>query len=92
MALGAIQAIEEAGLKPGTDIKIIGVDGIKAAFEAIAEGKMNVTVECNPLLGPQLKQAILDYKEGKTLEKWIKSDEDVYFGQKAIDALPNRKY
>lgn len=92
MALGAMQAIEEAGLKPGTDIKIIGVDGIKAAFEAIAEGKMNVTVECNPLLGPQLKQAILDYKAGKTLEKWIKSDEDVYFGQKAIDALPNRKY
>ncbi|WP_240647651.1 ABC transporter substrate-binding protein [Paenibacillus nanensis] len=92
MALGAIQAIEEAGLKPGTDIKIIGVDGIKAAFEAIAAGKMNVTVECNPLLGPQLKQAILDYKAGKTLDKWIKSEEDVYFGQKAIDALPNRKY
>ncbi|CAH0118908.1 MULTISPECIES: ABC transporter substrate-binding protein [unclassified Paenibacillus] len=92
MALGAIQAIEEAGLKPGTDIKIIGVDGIKAAFEAIKEGKMNVTVECNPLLGPQLKQAILDLKAGKELEKWIKSEEDVYFGQKAIDALPNRKY
>lgn len=92
MALGAIQAIEEAGLKPGTDIKIIGVDGIKAAFEAIAEGKMNVTVECNPLLGPQFKQAVLDYKEGKELPKWIKSEEDVYFGQKAIDALPNRKY
>ena len=53
---------------------------------------MNLTVECNPLLGPQLKQAILDYKAGKTPDKWIKSDEDVYFGQKAIDALPNRKY
>lgn len=92
MALGAIQAIEEAGLKPGSDIKIIGVDGVKGAFEAIAEGKMNVTVECNPLLGPQLKQAILDYKAGKELPKWIKSEEDVYFGQKAIDALPNRKY
>ncbi|MFB9326430.1 ABC transporter substrate-binding protein [Paenibacillus aurantiacus] len=92
MALGAIQAIEEAGLKPGTDIKIIGVDGVKAAFEAIAAGKMNVTVECNPLLGPQLKQAILDQKAGKTLDKWIKSEEDVYAGQKAIDALPNRKY
>ncbi|MGG4105855.1 ABC transporter substrate-binding protein [Paenibacillus lautus] len=92
MALGAVQAIEEAGLKPGTDIKIIGVDGIKGAFEAIAQGKMNVTIECNPLLGPQLKQAILDFKEGKELPRWIKSEEDVYFGQKAIDALPNRKY
>lgn len=92
MALGAIQAIEEYGLKPGTDIFVVSVDGIKPAFEAIRDGKLNVTVECNPLLGPQLKQAILDFKEGKTLEKWIKSDEDVYFGQKAIDALPNRTY
>ncbi|WP_138753199.1 ABC transporter substrate-binding protein [Paenibacillus sinopodophylli] len=92
MALGAIQAIEEYGLKPGTDIFVVSVDGIKPAFEAIRDGKLNVTVECNPLLGPQLKQAILDFKEGKTLEKWIKSDEDVYFGQKAIDALPNRLY
>ncbi|WP_230986919.1 ABC transporter substrate-binding protein [Cohnella fermenti] len=92
MALGAIQAIEEYGLKPGTDIFVVSVDGIKAAFEAIRDGKLNVTVECNPLLGPQLKQAILDYQAGQTLEKWIKSDEDVYFGQKAIDALPNRLY
>ncbi|MCR8657799.1 ABC transporter substrate-binding protein [Paenibacillus endoradicis] len=92
MALGAIQAIEEYGLKPGVDIFIVSVDGIKPAFEAIRDGKLNVTVECNPLLGPQLKQAILDYKDGKTLDKWIKSDEDVYFGQKAIDALPNRTY
>ncbi|WP_123041776.1 ABC transporter substrate-binding protein [Cohnella candidum] len=92
MAMGAIQAIEEAGLKPGTDIKIISIDGIKDAFQAIKDGKSNVTVECNPLLGPQLKQAILDYKAGKTLDKWIKSNEDVFFGQKAIDALPNRSY
>ena len=92
MALGAIQAIEEYGLVPGVDIFIVSVDGTKPAFEAIRDGKLNVTVECNPLLGPQLKQAILDFKDGVTLEKWIKSDEDVYFGQKAIDALPNRTY
>jgi len=92
MAIGAIQAIEEAGLKPGTDIIVASIDGVKAAFEAIAAGKLNVTVECNPLLGPQLKQAILDTLDGKTVDKWIKSDEDVYSGQKAIDALPNRKY
>ncbi|WP_438348591.1 ABC transporter substrate-binding protein [Paenibacillus sp. FA6] len=92
MALGAIQAIEEAGLKPGTDILVLSIDGVKGAFEAIKEGKLNVTQECNPLLGPQLKQAILDVKAGKALDKWIKSDEDIYFGQKAIDALPDRKY
>ncbi|WP_230875944.1 MULTISPECIES: ABC transporter substrate-binding protein [Paenibacillus] len=92
MALGAIQAIEEYGLKPGKDIFIVSVDGVKAAFEAIKEGKLNVTVECNPLLGPQLKKAILDLKAGTQPPKWIKSEEGVFFGQKAIDALPTRKY
>ncbi|MFX7090768.1 substrate-binding domain-containing protein, partial [Acinetobacter baumannii] len=54
MAIGAIQAIEEAGLKPGKDITIISIDGVKGAFEAMMAGKLNVTVECSPLLGPQL--------------------------------------
>ncbi|MCS7460689.1 ABC transporter substrate-binding protein [Paenibacillus doosanensis] len=92
MALGAIQAIEEAGKKPGSDIKIVSVDGIKEAFEAIKAGKLNTVVECNPLLGPQLFQAAKDVKAGKQLPKWIKSNEEVFSGQKAIDALPNRKY
>jgi len=52
MGLGAIQAIREAGLKPGEDIIIIGVDAVKAAFEAIVAGEMNCTVECSPLAWP----------------------------------------
>ncbi len=54
MALGAIQAVKEAGLKPGTDIKIISIDAVRAAFEAMIDGELNCTVECNPLLGPKL--------------------------------------
>jgi ABC-type sugar transport system substrate-binding protein len=57
MAIGAIQAIEEAGLKPGKDILVVSIDGVKGAFEAMMLGKINVTVECSPLLGPQLMQA-----------------------------------
>ena len=52
MAIGAIQAIEEAGFKPGTDITIISIDGVKGAFEAMIAGKLNVTVECSPLVRP----------------------------------------
>jgi simple sugar transport system substrate-binding protein len=59
MALGAIQAMKEAGLKPGKDIKIISVDGVKAAFEAMVAGELNCTVECSPLLGP----AVFDLAE-----------------------------
>ncbi|TCP29562.1 monosaccharide ABC transporter substrate-binding protein (CUT2 family) [Scopulibacillus darangshiensis] len=92
MAMGAIQAIEEYGLKSGKDIKIVSVDGIKDAFQAIKDGKSNITVECNPLLGPQLAQVAKELRDGKKVDKWIKSKEDVYEGQKAIDALPDRKY
>lgn len=92
MALGAIQAIEEYGLNPGEDIKIVSVDGIKDAFQAVADGKHNIVVECNPLLGPQLLEAAKDLRDGKELPKWIKSEEDVFVGQEAIDALPDRKY
>ena len=41
------------GLKPGVDIKIVSVDAARGAFEAMIAGKLNATVECNPLLGPQ---------------------------------------
>lgn len=93
MAVGAIQAIEESGLKPGVDIKVASIDGIKDEFVNMAAGKANVIVECNPLLGPQLVQAARDLKAGKTLERWIKSDEAVFAGaDAATKALPSRKY
>ncbi|MDP9125934.1 MAG: ABC transporter substrate-binding protein [Pseudomonadota bacterium] len=92
MALGAIQAIEEAGLKPGVDIVVISIDGTKGAFEAMAAGKQNVVVECNPLLGPQLMQAAKDVIAGKTLPKRILTNETVYTASQAAAALPTRKY
>lgn len=92
MALGAIQAIEEAGLKPGEDIKIVSIDGVKGAFEAMVAGKLNVTVECNPLLGPQFFEAALKLANGETLDKWIKSNEGIYRQDTAADELPKRQY
>ncbi|MDP6543204.1 MAG: ABC transporter substrate-binding protein [Phycisphaerae bacterium] len=54
MALGAIQAIKAAGRKPGADIKIVSIDAVRGAFEAMIAGELNCTIECNPLLGPKL--------------------------------------
>jgi len=67
MALGAIQAMKEAGLKPGTDIKIVSIDAVKAAFEAMIDGELNWTVECNPLLGPKLFDIVEAIAAAKTL-------------------------
>jgi len=92
MAIGAIQAIEEAGMKPAKDILVISVDAVKGAFEAMIAGKMNVSVECSPLLGPQLMQAVKDLKAGKTLPKRIVTQEGVFPMEVAAKEFPNRKY
>jgi simple sugar transport system substrate-binding protein len=92
MAIGAIQAIEEAGLKPAKDILIISVDAVKGAFEAMIAGKLNVSVECSPLLGPQLMQAVKDLKAGKTLPRRIVTQEGVFPMEVAAKEFPNRKY
>jgi simple sugar transport system substrate-binding protein len=92
MAIGAIQAIEEAGMKPGTDITIISIDGVKGAFEAMIAGKLNVTVECSPLLGPQLMAAVKDVAAGKTIARRIITVESVFPKETAAQELPKRKY
>jgi simple sugar transport system substrate-binding protein len=92
MALGAIQAIEEAGKKPGTDILIVSVDGMKEMIQAIADGKANCTVECNPLLGPAAFDAVKDAVDGKTLEKKIIAKDALFDESNAKQVLPERKY
>ena len=92
MAIGAIQAIEEAGKQPGKDIIIVSIDGVKGAFEAMMAGKLNCSVECSPLLGPQLMQACKDLMAGKTLPKRVQTVEGVFPAEKAAEAFPSRQY
>ncbi|MDR1885401.1 MAG: ABC transporter substrate-binding protein [Synergistaceae bacterium] len=92
MALGASQAIKEAGLKPGSDIIIIGVDAVKGAFEAMVAGEMNVTVECSPLLGPQFVEAVKKIVAGESLPKITYSIEGVYPQEVAKDVIDSRQY
>jgi simple sugar transport system substrate-binding protein len=92
MAIGAIQAIEEAGLKPGKDIIVVSIDGVKGAFEAMMQGKLNVTIECSPLLGPTLVQTAQDVVAGKPVPKRITVNEGVFPAELAAKEFPNRKY
>ncbi len=92
MALGAIEAMEEAGLKPGKDIIIVSVDAARGAFKAMIAGKLNCTVECSPLLGPQLMKAVKDYESGKDLPVRIITAESVFPAEVASRVLPYRKY
>ncbi len=92
MALGAIQAMEEAGIKPGTDVKVVSFDATKGGFQAMIAGKINVDVECSPLLGPQLMSAVKDLVAGKTVPKRIVTKETVFPENVAAQVLPTRKY
>ncbi len=92
MAIGAIKAIENYGLRPGVDIKIVSIDAIRDAFQAMIDGKLNATVECNPLLGPKFFELALKVANGQAVPKWVPSEETVYYPENAVELLPTRKY
>ncbi len=96
MALGAIKAIEAYGLVPGVDIKIVSVDATHGAFEAMIAGKLNATVECNPLLGPEFLELALKVVNGESIPKWIPSKEGQFLASQGADQLKQilatRKY
>jgi len=79
MAVGAIQAIKEAGLKPGTDIKVVSIDAVPDIFQAMAKGEANATVELTPnMAGPAL-DAVAAFKEKGTVPpKWIQTESKLY--------------
>jgi galactofuranose transport system substrate-binding protein len=92
MGLGAIEAIEAAGLVPGEDIKIVTVDAVHDGMQALADGKINFIVECSPLLGSQLVDIIKTLNEGGTVEPRIITEETTFNQEQAIEALPDRQY
>ena len=92
MALGAIQAIEAAGLQPGKDITIVSIDGVKGIFQAMIDGKANCTVECNPLQGPLLMETAKKILKGEKVEKLVYVDEGIFPADVAEKTLPERKY
>ncbi|WP_181193237.1 ABC transporter substrate-binding protein [Prauserella shujinwangii] len=92
MGLGAIEAIEAAGKKPGEDIKIITVDAVKDGMQALADGKINFIVECNPLLGDQLMDLVQKVVAGEQVPKRVVVEETTFTQEEAKKVLPERQY
>ena len=92
MALGAIQAMEESGAQPGKDITIVSIDGVKEAFQAIVDGKLNCTVECNPIIGDGIMDLATKVHKGDSVPKRVSPDEGIFDATNAAAALPSRKY
>src|SRR5215213_4661307 len=91
MALGAIQALKAANMNPGKDVLVVSVDGQKSALQAIVNGEMNATVECNPRFGPLAFDAFERYLKGEKLPPQI-INEDRFFDANNAAQFVNEAY
>ncbi|HSI42170.1 MAG TPA: galactofuranose ABC transporter, galactofuranose-binding protein YtfQ [Xanthobacteraceae bacterium] len=79
MMVGAIQALKEAGLKPGTEVLTVSIDAVPDIFKAIAAGEANATVELTPNMAGPAFDAIIAYKtKGTVPPKWIQTESKLY--------------
>lgn len=92
MALGAIEVMEKNGIKPGKDIVIVSFDGIHDAFQAMIDGKINCVMECNPLTGKLLANAVQTVINGDPISKKNYVLEELFPADTAADYIDNRKY
>jgi len=87
MAIGAIQALEAAGRKPGEDVTVVSIDGTRDALQAIIDGKMGVTVESSPFFGPVSCDTLKKYAAGETIEPWVKVEDRIFTAENAADHI-----
>ena len=94
MAFGAVSAIKAAGKTcgPDGDITIVSFDAVKAAFEAMIAGDIDVDVECNPLHGPRVKGIIETLESGGSVDKIAYVEEGTFYAKDAADIIGDRAY
>ena len=92
MAIGAIQAIEAAGLKPGKDLVIVSIDAIKEAIQAVIDGKINCTVECSPLFGPKVYDTVAKLLAGENVPKKAFNKDELFDSTNAAAVIAKRQY
>ncbi|WP_422040858.1 ABC transporter substrate-binding protein [Roseibium sp.] len=87
MAIGAIQALELAGRKPGEDVLVVSIDGTRDALQAIIDGKMGVTVESSPFFGPLACETMKRYAAGETIEPWVQVKDRIFTAANAPEHI-----
>lgn len=92
MGLGAIEAIEAAGGKPGTDIKIVTIDAVADGMQALVDGKINFIVECNPLLGDLVAGIVTDVVAGNDVDKAYYVEDQSFTQEQAAEVIDSRLY
>ena len=87
MALGAIAALKAAGKVPGKDVLICSCDGEKEAVQAIIDGTLGATCECNPRFGPKAFSTMQAYADGQNIPPIIINADHFYDASNAKQLL-----
>ncbi len=87
MAIGAIQALEAAGRKPGVDVTVVSIDGTRDALQAIIDGKLGVTVESAPFFGPIACATMNAYAAGEQVPAWVKVEDRIFTIENAAENI-----
>lgn len=85
MGLGAAQAVDAAGMKG--NVKIITIDGTKAALQALVDGDLSFVIEYNPIFGETTATAVKDYLDGKKIESNYEIESKTFTLESAKEAL-----
>jgi len=92
MMIGAIQAMKEAGMKPGRDVLTVSIDGVPDIFKAMADGEANATVELTPdMAGPAFDLLAAYRKDGTVPSKWVQTPSKLYLPNTAAAEYERRK-
>lgn len=89
MALGAVTAVTAAGRAPGTDVKIVSIDGTANAVQAIVDGQMNAVIESNPRFGPLAFATAQQFFDGEPIPENLIIEDREYGPDNAEAELAN---
>jgi ribose transport system substrate-binding protein len=89
MGIGAEKALQTAGKNPGTDIKIVSIDGTADAVKLIVKGKYNAVIESNPRFGALAFQTLQQFEDGTGIPANIIIQDDQYDSTNAAAKVGN---
>ena len=86
MGIGAAQAVRDAGLVPGTDVKIATIDGTSGALTALAAGDLSFVAQYNPFFGDVVFDVVTKTLAGNTVSSNISVDSNTFDSPEAAQA------
>lgn len=94
MTLGALEALNKEGITTGIngDVMLISFDATMSALKLVAQGIINVDVECNPNQGEYCLEIIKKLENNEPVEKVNIVEEKVFTIDNVNDYINDRNY